>query len=236
MAGSSKKYAPFEAALFDLDGTLVDTAPDLAHALNQCLAEDGHAPFAVDDMRNLVGHGAAALLRRGYALREGKPLSEERLTQLRRRFLEFYGRDICVHSKPFDGVEDVLDSLSEAGIMCGICTNKPHQMALSLIDALGWQTRFKAIVGGDYFDVKKPDPRHITGLLEVMNCPDAQSFFIGDSDADYDAAQAAGVPAMIVRFGYSAQPVEDFKNAVLLDHYSAFDDAFAGLQSRAVAL
>ncbi|MEO0410273.1 MAG: HAD-IA family hydrolase [Pseudomonadota bacterium] len=226
---NEQKFGRFTAALFDLDGTLVDTAPDLAAALNHCLAQDGHAPFAVKDMRSLVGHGAAALLKRGYSLRENMPLDDARLPFLRQRFLDFYGENICNESHPFEGVEATLESLRAEDVACGICTNKPHDMALRLIETLGWRDRFDAVIGGDVLGLKKPDPRHITELLGTMKQPAETSFFIGDSAADYDAAQAADIPTIIVRFGYSAQPVETYTNAVLLDHYDQFSSAVAKL-------
>lgn len=230
---NSSPYSPFTCALFDLDGTLVDTAPDLAAALNHCLAADGHPPFAVDEMRSLVGHGAAALLKRGYLIREGADITSARLDELRRRFLSFYAEAVCVASEPFEGVEDVLDNLAQAGLKLGVCTNKPHDMALRLLAALGWSKRFDDIVGGDYFGFKKPDPRHVTSMLKRLNQEVSSSIFVGDSDADYHAAQSAGVATIIVRFGYSAHPMDYYQQAVLLGSYSEFDGAVAELARKA---
>ncbi len=226
---SQSTFKGFEAAIFDLDGTLVDTAPDLAAALNACLAEDGHAPFAVNEMRGLVGRGAGALLEKGYRLREGVAPTPERLAILRARFLEIYGAQICVHSTPFPGVEKALDDLVNAGVRCGVCTNKPHDMAVKLLDALGWGGRFRAVLGGEAATQKKPSAIHIQETLSAMGDARAQAFFVGDSEVDHAAAKAANMPLILVRFGYSNVPISDLAGAVILEDYSQLSAAVAAL-------
>lgn len=219
---SLQKKSGIQAVLFDLDGTLVDTAPDLAGALNHCLVTDGHAPIAVSQVRGLVGRGAEALLKRGYTLQEGAPPNPARLKDLRQRFLDYYGDHIADDSAPFEGVEDLLSTLQSSGIAMGVCTNKPHEMALTLIEHLGWTSKFGSIIGGDFLGVKKPDPAHIFAVAKALDVAPEACVFVGDSEVDYEAARAAEMRTILVRFGYSNIPFEEMPHAVLIDHYSEF--------------
>lgn len=228
-ASSLQKKSNIQAVLFDLDGTLVDTAPDLAGALNHCLAADGHAPIEVAQVRGLVGRGAEALLKRGFSLREGSAPTPERLKSLRQLFLTYYGAHIADDSKPFEGVEEVLSALASAGIAMGICTNKPHEMAITLIEHLGWSGKFGSIIGGDHLGVKKPNPGHIFAVATALDARPQTCVFVGDSEVDYEAAQAAKMRTILVSFGYSNVPLDEMPNAIIIDHYSAFLNALDAL-------
>lgn len=222
---SDEKKALPQAVIFDLDGTLVDTAPDLAGALNHCLDIDGHAPFEVSQMRGLVGRGAAALLKRGYTIRGGREPSEEKLDTLRATFLDYYRDHIADDSRPFDGVEAVLDTLKSRGIPLGVCTNKPHEMAVTLLGHLGWGGVFGCVVGGDLLGFKKPDPRHVFAVSDTLNVNRDDCVFVGDSEVDYEAAQAANMRMILVSFGYSNVPLAEMPAAICIDHYREFMEA-----------
>lgn len=218
-APSDEKKANPRGVIFDLDGTLVDTAPDLAKALNHCLEGDGLKPFDVKDMRNLVGHGAGALLRRGYKLREGNDLEGERFEKLLKTFLAYYEAHIADDSHPFEGVESALQALKAADIALGICTNKPHDMAMALLRHLGWRDLFQSIIGGNVLGYRKPDPRHIFAVADALGLLPDDCVFVGDSEVDYHAGKNANMRTIIVRFGYRTMPLEEMHGATFLRGY-----------------
>ncbi|MEM9881108.1 MAG: phosphoglycolate phosphatase [Pseudomonadota bacterium] len=210
-----------KAVIFDLDGTLVDTAPDLAGALNHCLVSDGHQPFSVDEVRRLIGHGADALLRAAYQAKEGAAPNAARLQAILKRYLGYYRAHIADHSQVFDGVVDVLETLCADNIKLGLCTNKPHDMALALLRHLGWMRYFGSVIGGDALAVKKPDAKHVLAVARALETPAEDCFYVGDSEVDYAAATAAEIPAVIVTFGYRNTAISDMPGAITLDHYDA---------------
>ncbi|MEO0500580.1 MAG: HAD family hydrolase, partial [Pseudomonadota bacterium] len=164
--------------VFDLDGTLVDTAPDLAEAMNAVLMHFGRPRVDVDAVRDMVGHGARRTIEKGLALTGGgdADMIEAGLPL----FLDHYAANICVHSRPWDGVEAVLDELALQATLA-ICTNKPERLAVDLVGALGWSARFGALIGGDTLEVKKPDPGHLHETIVRAGGDPARSAFIGDS-------------------------------------------------------
>ena len=221
----------FNLYVFDLDGTLVDTAPDLAASMNHALGVLGRPRVPVDSVRDMVGHGARKLLEHGLAA-TGE-VSEALVEQGVKPFLEHYRANIAVGSKPFDGVERALDRLAGQGARLAICTNKPEYLARSLLSALGWEMRFVALLGADSQAYRKPDPRHLHDTIAAAGGGNA--LFIGDSKTDADTALAANIPLMLVRFGYSTEPVENLGADALLDHYDDFDAAVLHIQSRLTA-
>lgn len=204
-----------DVVAFDLDGTLADTAPDLAATMNHVLKVFGRDTLPVESVRNLVGHGAKALLRRGFAA-TGE-VSEDLVAQAFPYYLEHYGGHICVGTRPFEGVERALDALSAAGVKLAICTNKMESLTLKLVDALGWGARFDAIVGGDTLPVRKPDPAPLREA--IARAGGGSAVFIGDSITDADTARAAGIPLIAVSFGFSDRPASQLGAARVIDHF-----------------
>ncbi len=211
--------------VFDLDGTLIDTAPDLAAALNHVMDSIGHPPLPPTTVRGLVGHGARALIERGLAT-HGVQTSEAELQALLARFLGFYGENIATGSKPFPGVETTLAHLRARQARLAVCTNKPAGLSNKLFAALGMGTEFAAVLGGDSLAVKKPDPLHVIETIRQAGGDPARAVMVGDSAADIDSAKAAGVPSIAVSFGYTLVPVHDLGADLVIDR---FDDLISAL-------
>lgn len=190
------------AILFDLDGTLVDTAPDLVRALNAVLVEEGRPAVPLEAVRTRVGHGARALLEAGGRLGEA-PFEVERLDALTERFVEIYRADIAAHSRPFPGAEALLDQLLGAGATLAVCTNKRTLLSIELLEAMGLAFRFAAIVGADAVSARKPHPAHVLETLARAGGKARRAVMIGDTAPDVQAAKAAGVPVIAVDFGYA---------------------------------
>jgi phosphoglycolate phosphatase len=219
---------PFDTIAFDLDGTLADTAPDLAAVLNHVLRELGRPEVPPDSVRHLVGHGARALLRRGLAQSGEAP--EEMVEAGFPLYLDYYAANICRGTRPYPGVEAALDGLKAQGVRLAICTNKIERLTHLLLDALGWSGRFDAVVGGDTLPVRKPDPAPL--LEAVARAGGTRAAFVGDSITDADTARAAGVPFVAVSFGFSDRPAAELGADAVIDHFDALAGALASLESR----
>lgn len=207
---------PFDTIAFDLDGTLADTAPDLAAALNHALAALGRAGVPPQDVHHLVGHGARALLRKGLAV--SGDADEALVEQGFPHFIDYYADHICIGTKPYPGVEAALDALAGRGAALALCTNKPERLTHLLLDALGWQDRFAAIVGGDTLAVRKPDPAPLHHA--IARAGGGRAVFVGDSITDADTARAATVPFVAVSFGYSDCPIAALGADAVIDDYA----------------
>ena len=216
---------PFDVVAFDLDGTLADTAPDLAAALNHALTALGREIVPPESVRYLVGHGARALLRRGLAA-TGEA-SEELVENGFPIFLGYYAANICSGTRPYAGLDKALDALSSLGIRVAVCTNKPEGLTLALIEALGWNGRFDSIVAGDTLPVKKPDPAPL--FEAIARAGGGRAAFVGDSIVDADTAKAAALPFVAVSFGFSDRPVEQLGAEAIIDDYSELLPALARL-------
>ncbi|MDT9598438.1 phosphoglycolate phosphatase [Sphingosinicella rhizophila] len=205
----------FDTVIFDLDGTLADTAFDLAAALNHALTRMGREAVPTPSVQRLIGHGARALLRRGLAA-TGEA-NEDLVEQGMPLFLDFYATNICVGTKIYPDLESALDALRARGLRIGICTNKLESLTMKLVEALGWQDRFDAIVCGDTLPVRKPDP---APLREAIARAGGQSgILVGDSITDADTARAAGLPFVAVSFGFSDRPVDQLGADVVIHGY-----------------
>ena len=214
--------------VFDLDGTLVDTAPDLIAAANHVMAQTGRPPAVDAVLRPAVSHGALAMVRAAIGP-EARDWPEEKLYPLFEAFIAYYERHIADVSRPFPGVLDALDRAAAAGHILAVCTNKREKLARQLLSELGMTGRFAAISGRDTFPVYKPDPVHLTATIARAGGADRRAVMIGDSSVDVATAKAAGIPVVAVGFGYSDPPVATFAPDHLIHHYDEFDGALASL-------
>ena len=206
--------------VFDLDGTIVESLPDLAATLNVILSREGVPCLPQDSIRALVGQGARALLIRGFEA-AGVRLSPDRADALFRDFIAYYSAHVADRSFVFPGVEAALDRLAAGGAKLAICTNKRTDLAVALLRAVGLADRFAAIVGPDLAPAAKPDGRHVLKAVSLAGGDHRRAIMVGDSRADADAARAAGLPVILVTFGYTDIPVHDLSPDVLITH---FDD------------
>ncbi|MEQ1618023.1 MAG: phosphoglycolate phosphatase [Terricaulis sp.] len=205
--------------VFDLDGTLVDTAPDLVRALNETLDLDGLPHMKLENVRTLVGRGARALIERAAGL-SGVTYSADRLDKLTKEFIDFYRADIARASRPFPGAADALNALTALGVKVAVCTNKRTDLSVQLLEALGLAEFFSAIVGADAVADKKPHPDHYRAAVSRAGGVARRSLMVGDTIADVAAARAAGAPSIIVAFGYSDVAAESLGADALLRHFS----------------
>jgi phosphoglycolate phosphatase len=208
---------PFDVVVFDLDGTLADTAPDLTAALNHALERLGRASLSGEQVRAMVGHGARRLVEQGLAATGG--VDDALIDEALSFFLSYYGAHIADGTRPWDGVEAALDALRDRGARLAICTNKPEALTRSLVDALGWRGRFAAIVGGDTLSARKPDPSPVQAA--IAGAGGGSAVFVGDSINDTLAARAADIPCVALTFGFSDRPADQLGADALIDHFDA---------------
>lgn len=214
--------------VFDLDGTLVDTADDLVATVNALLARDHLRPIAQDELKRMVGAGARTLLQRAYGA-HGVTLAPARLEDLFHAFLEHYEQNICVHSRPYAGVEDSLARFADAGWRLAVCTNKMERASVTLLEALGLKQRMDFICGQDSFAYCKPDPRTLLDTIAACHGQPARSVMVGDSRTDIDTAKAAGVGMVAVTYGYTDVDVRSLGPNRVIDHFGQLWDAATGL-------
>jgi phosphoglycolate phosphatase len=215
--------------VFDLDGTLAETAGDLMGALNVILAREGLAPLPLASARHLLGAGARALIARGFA-EAGQTLTPERLERLFSEFLDHYNAHIADNSWLFPGVEAALDRASQAGYALAVCTNKLERSSHLLLGALGVADRFLFICGQDTFRIAKPDPKPLVETIARAGGLRAQAIMVGDSRTDIDTARAAGVPVIAVDFGYTDVPIADLRPDRVISHFDELWDAVASIR------
>ena len=213
--------------VFDLDGTLAETAPDIMRVLNVILVREGLAALPLERARELVGAGARALIERGFKV-SGRPLDAETLERLFADFLTIYAEDTAANSHLFDGVLEALDALAADGYALAVCTNKPILHTRLILDHFGISGRFAAVAGRDSFPYFKPDPRHLTLTIAAANADPARAVMIGDSRTDIATARAAGIPTICVPFGYTDVPIETLEPDFVIQHF----DELAGAVDR----
>lgn len=214
---------PFAGAtiVFDLDGTLVDTAPDLAAATSHVLSLAGLAPITVAELHPFIGAGSRAMIESGLRLR-GAVLSEAEFNRLHEQFFAYYEAHIADLSRPFQGVVEALDTLAAGGAQLAVCTNKYEHLSRALLEQLGIASRFAAIAGRDTFDVYKPNPGHLLQTIAAVKGDPRRAIMVGDSDVDLATARNAKVPAIGVTFGYTTKPVREIGAEAIIDHYREF--------------
>lgn len=209
-------------ALFDLDGTLVDSAPDLAAAVDQMLEHLGRSPVGIDRVRDWVGNGASVLVRRALAGRSdwepAEPKDDALFNDALAIFFHAYGQINGRHAVVYDGVEACLEKLQQHGCKLAVVTNKPEQFVAPLLEQMGLEHWFDLSIGGDTLPVKKPDPVPLLHAMESLGGTRGTTVMVGDSAADVDAALAAGVPCVAVRYGYNfGRPVETLGADAVVD-------------------
>jgi phosphoglycolate phosphatase len=214
--------------VFDLDGTLVDTAPDLVASLNVILTREGMTPLPFASARNMIGGGARKMLERGLE-EEGRTVTAAEMDRLTADFVAYYADHIADHSRPFDGLESALDQLSARGCALAVCTNKREWLSKLLLDKLDLSARFAAVCGSDTFGVQKPDPTILRQTVIRAGGAIASTIMVGDAGPDVGVARRAGVPVIGVTFGYTEVPIEQLKPDVLISHMRELPGAVSGL-------
>ena len=212
--------------IFDLDGTLIDTAPDLIGTLNMVFAREGLRPVAYENARSLIGGGARTMIARGLEA-EGRSITPARLEQLFADFITHYSNHIADRSRPFPGLIDALDTLAADGCRFAVCTNKLERLSVSLLEKLNLAGRFEAICGQDTFAIQKPDPEVLRRTILAAGGSLAHAVMVGDSATDIRTARAAGVPVIAVDFGYSEQPVSELMPDRVISRYAQLPAAIA---------
>ena len=209
--------------LFDLDGTLVDTAPDLMLAHNHVMKQFGYPTKSTEEIRNLVGQGAGALLGRsiwGQAKKEfGKVQDEKIKKEMVNEFVDFYGKNIVKESTLINGVKEFLNWSKEKNIAMAVCTNKQEHLAIDLLKKIGIYDFFEYVAGHNTFDYSKPDPRHLTSVIEILEGDLNKTLMIGDSETDANAAKKAGIPLILLENGYTEKNITEIHHNHLIKDF-----------------
>jgi phosphoglycolate phosphatase len=221
--------------VFDLDGTLVDTAEDLVATLNHVLTSDRMAPVSLETMIGMVGSGARVLIESASAA-QGRALSPADLDRMLKQFLDYYDAHIADASRPYPGAVAALDRFGASGWLMAVCTNKFEAPARKLLTALGLDRHFAAITGQDTFAFRKPDPRHLTETIRVAGGQSEAAIMVGDSRTDIDTARAAAIPVVAVDYGYSPVPIASLGATAVISSLDALYDAVGRLPSFAATL
>ena len=208
--------------LFDLDGTLVDTAPDLMRAHNHVMKRFGYPTKSTEEIRNLVGQGAGAMLGRsiwGQAKKEFGKIEDEKIKkEMVTEFVDFYGKNIVNESKLIKGVKDFLVWAKKKEILMAVCTNKQEHLSIDLLKKIGIYDFFEYVAGHNTFDYCKPDPRHLTSVIEILDGDIKKSLMIGDSETDANAAKEAGIPVILLEDGYTEKNINEiYHNHLIRD-------------------
>jgi len=221
---------PPVSLIFDLDGTLFDTAPGLMQTMNALLARRDCAPLILDDIKAQLSFGARAIMKCAMA-RSGLVVSKEDIEALFREFISHYTAIMAQSSTPYPGLTKALGNLERSGFLMGVCTNRFEKSATDLINALGLGKQFGAIIGQDTIGIAKPDPAPVFETLHRMGGAAARAVFIGDSKVDVAAARAAKLPVIAVSFGYAGMPASKLGADMVIDHYNELGDAINTLIS-----
>ena len=213
--------------LFDLDGTLVDTAPDLMTAHNHVMKKFGYNSKSIDEIRKYVGKGAAVMIGRslfGQARKELSQITDQKIkNKMVKEFLNFYGKNIVVKSKLVNGVYEFLKWAKSKNISMGVCTNKQEHLSIDLLKKIKIYDFFEYVAGRNTFEYCKPDPRHLTSMIEIMNGNIKKSLMIGDSENDADAAKSAGIPMILLANGYTDKKTEQIYHNHLIKDFTGIE-------------
>jgi len=220
---------PFKAIVFDLDGTLIDSAPDLRVALNHLLAEYGRPALELAPVVKMIGDGVRKLVERGFAA-TGPAAPDAELDGLTERYLHFYEGHAADLSRPFPGAEAAVAHFHGRGLALGVCTNKPQAATMEILKTFGLDGYFQTVVGGDFLDgIRKPDPRHLLAVIERLGVTPHEAVMVGDNEHDMAVARAAGVPVVAVTFGYAKCPAAELGADMLIGHFDELADALGRL-------
>ena len=214
--------------VFDLDGTLIDTAPDLVETLNVIFAREGLPPVPFAKARKLIGGGARAMIVRGVEA-ESRVLSPTQIERLLDEFIAYYTEHIADRSRPFPGLTETLDTLAQQGHRFAVCTNKLERLSVQLLQRLDLASRFAVICGQDTFGVQKPDPDVLRRTVLAAGGSPERAIMIGDSETDVRTAKSAGIPIVAVDFGYTERPVAEFRPDRIISHFAELPPALAAL-------
>jgi phosphoglycolate phosphatase len=209
--------------LFDLDGTLVDTAPDLINAHNHVMEKFGYKSKSDDEIKALIGKGAGVMISRSLwkvAKIELKKIKEKEIKEkMVSEFIEFYGKNILVESKLINGIKSFLNWCKKNNISMGVCTNKQEHLSINLLKKIGINKYFEYVAGCNTFEYCKPDPRHLTSVIEIMGGNIKKSIMIGDSEVDSQSAQNASLPFILLKNGYTDKNTDEIKHDHLISDY-----------------
>jgi phosphoglycolate phosphatase len=222
---------PHPIVVFDLDGTLVDTAPDLVATLNVILARHDVPPVGFDQARGMIGAGVRPLLERALVA-NGIRKSAAEIDALFNEYIPLYAEHIADTSRPFDGLDAALDALAASGCRFAVCTNKLEWLSVLLLDGLKLSARFDAICGQDTFAMRKPDPEMLRLTIAKANGDPARAVMVGDSMTDVATAKAAKIPVVAVDFGYTETPPAELGADRLISHFDALPAAVRDLMAR----
>ena len=213
--------------LFDLDGTLIDTAPDLMNAHNHVMQKFGYETKSTDEIRNLVGKGAASMIGRSLwnqARKELKKIDDEKIkSKMVEEFIDYYGKNIAVESRLLPGVLDFLKWCKNKNISMAVCTNKIEHLAVDLLKKINVYDYFEYVAGYNTFDYCKPDPRHLTNVIEIIQGELKKSIMIGDSETDSESAKAAGLPFILVEDGYTDKTINEIYHNHLIKDFNGIE-------------
>ena len=207
--------------LFDLDGTIVDTAPDLMAAHNHVMKKFGHDEKKLADIKTLAGKGTWVMMQRSFK----KEITDETIKkEMTKEFLDFYSKNIDKESKPIEGIVNFLKWTKTKNISTAVCTNKQERLAIDLLKKLKLFDYFDYIAGCDTFDFNKPDPRHLTNVVEIIGGDVKKTIMIGDSEVDANSAHNANMPFVLVEGGYTERTINEIKHDVLIKNYVGFEN------------
>ena len=213
--------------LFDLDGTLVDTAPDLMRAHNHVMKKFGYPTKSTEEIRNLVGKGAGAMIGRsiwGQAKKEFGKVNDEKIKkEMVKEFVDFYGKNIINESTLINGVKEFLNWCKNKNISMAVCTNKQEHLSNDLLKKIGIYNYFEYVAGSDTFDYCKPDPRHLTSVVEILDGDIKKSIMIGDSETDANAAKAAEIPIILLEDGYTEKNKDEIYHNHLIKDFMGIE-------------
>ncbi len=218
----------FDTVIYDLDGTLIDSAEDMRVAVSNVLADHGLPPVTDDDVRIFMGQGSKITMGKAFG-KYGKTLDDEALSAVTREFVRYYEADPISHTVAFEGVAEVVARFARLGLKQGVCTNKFEKPSRIILEHLKLMPPISDVAGADTFPVRKPDPRHILLLVERMGGDPKRTVMIGDSIHDVEAAHRAGLPAVLVSWGYTARPASELGAEAVIERFDALPEALGAL-------